>query len=99
MTQIRDDSTFTSNSVTKTAQMIIYIFFNHFGTLTLLVITRHMSEFPEPQKESASVFENRDIGLFRKGPKLMFFNFVLCIFRKSKVGSTQKIILDISFMK
>ena len=30
-----------------------------------------MSEFPEPQQESAAAFENSDIGPFMKGPKLM----------------------------
>ena len=30
----------------------------------------HMSEFPEPQQESAAACENRDIGPFRKGPNL-----------------------------
>ena len=30
-----------------------------------------MSEFPEPQQESAAACENMDIGPFRKGPKLM----------------------------
>ena len=30
-----------------------------------------MSEFPEPQQESAAACENRDIGPFRKGPKQM----------------------------
>ena len=29
-----------------------------------------MSEFPEPQQESAAACENRDIGPFRKGPNL-----------------------------
>ena len=27
-----------------------------------------MSEFPEPQQESAAACENRDIGPFKKGP-------------------------------
>ena len=31
----------------------------------------HMSEFPEPQQETTAACENRDIGPFRKGPKLM----------------------------
>ena len=30
----------------------------------------HMSEFPEPQQESAAACENMDIGPFRKGPAL-----------------------------
>ena len=33
-----------------------------------------MSEFPEPHQESAAACENRDIGHFRKGPKLMNTN-------------------------
>ena len=39
-----------------------------------------MSEFPEPQQESAAPPENRNIGPFRKGPKLMttilFFSYL-----------------------
>ena len=31
----------------------------------------HISEFPQPQQESAAACENRDIVHFRKGPKLM----------------------------
>ena len=30
-----------------------------------------MSEFDQPQQESIPACENRDIGPFRKGPKLM----------------------------
>ena len=43
-----------------------------------------MSEFPEPQQESAAAFENRDIGPFRKGSKLMtiILFFALCILAK-----------------
>ena len=29
----------------------------------------YMSEYPEPQQESAAARENRDIGPFRYGPK------------------------------
>ena len=29
----------------------------------------YMSEFPEPQQESAAACENRDIGPLKKGPK------------------------------
>ena len=37
-----------------------------------------MSEFPEPQQESAAACENRDIGPFRKGPKLQFYSLHIC---------------------
>ena len=40
-----------------------------------------MSEFPEPQQESAAACENQDIGPFGKGPKqmtsLLIFNFLI----------------------
>ena len=41
----------------------------------------HMSEFPELQQESAAACENRDLGLFREGPKrittILTFNFLI----------------------
>jgi len=55
-----------------------------------------MSEFLEPQQESAAVCENRDIGPYRNGPKLMTTILYLAYLQKSGFGSTQKVILKVS---
>ena len=48
-----------------------------------------MSEFPEPQQESASPCENMDIGPFRKGPKQITTILTFIFFYKSGGGSTK----------
>ena len=47
----------------------------------------HMSEFPEPQQESAAACENRDIGPFsQEGSKTIDYNCNLSLFEKSRCG-------------
>ena len=48
-----------------------------------------MSEFPEPQQESAAACENRDNGPFRKGLKQMTSILTFIFFYKFRGGSTQ----------